>query len=148
MAWLMSMCNWLKHWHACSNNTSVGFLSADTFLALTHTLESLVLLVKYLFAMYDIKFVLCGKFQTDNLESRVGQYRQMSGGNSLVSVEEVLYNERKLHVKTLLKIHSRSNGAITVRDFLQDFSSESVTEPNFDFVNNFPFCSKCSNYTI
>ena len=42
---------------------------------------------------HTLDYVMLGKFQTDNLESRFGQYRQLSGCNYLVSVAEVMQGE-------------------------------------------------------
>ena len=44
----------------------------------------------------NVDFVLTGKFQTDDLGSRFGHYRQMSGGNRLVSIQEILESEKKI----------------------------------------------------
>ena len=43
------------------------------------------------------------RFQNDPLEKRFSQYRQMSGGNFLVSLQEVLQSEKTLFFKLLLK---------------------------------------------
>ena len=67
-------------------------------------------------------YILLGKFQTDNMESRFGQYRQLSGCNYLVSVAEVMQSERKLRIKGLLKLHTKSGGDINVKTFLAKFS--------------------------
>ena len=53
-----------------------------------------------------MSYVLLGKFQTDNLESRFGIYRQMCGTNSNASVRQVLEAERKLKIVEVLKIKS------------------------------------------
>ena len=42
---------------------------------------------------------------TDNLESRFGLYRQLSGSNYLVSVKEVMQSERKLKILILILSH-------------------------------------------
>ena len=49
------------------------------------------------------EFVIPAKFQSDPLEQRFSQYRQMSGGNFLVSLREVLNSENTLLCKSLLK---------------------------------------------
>ena len=61
--------------------------------------------------------MLLGKFQTDNLEDRFGQYRMLSGSNYLVSVNEVLQSEKKLKVKNLFKLYTSSKGVINIKDF-------------------------------
>ena len=50
---------------------------------------------------YD--FIIPARFQTDPLEDRFSQYRQMSGGNFLISLQEVFQSERTLLFKSLLK---------------------------------------------
>ena len=49
------------------------------------------------------EFVFPAKFQSDLLEQRFSQYRQMSGGNFLVSLREVLNSDKTLLCKSLLK---------------------------------------------
>ena len=48
-------------------------------------------------------YVLTGRFQTDPLERRFSQYRQMSGGRFFVSLTEVIRSESILSYKILLK---------------------------------------------
>ena len=43
-----------------------------------------------------MKYVLSGKFQTDYLEFRFGQYRAMSGTNYNVSVTQLMESEKKV----------------------------------------------------
>ena len=49
------------------------------------------------------EFVVPAKFQSDPLEQRFLQYRQMSSGNFLVSGREVLNSKKTLLCKSLLK---------------------------------------------
>lgn len=137
LEWLLEMVEWLHKWREM--NIKDGFISLDTYKALTHTLEGLVMLARYLLSSEGLEFILLGKFQTDNLEGRFGQYRQMSGGNTLVSVEEVLQSERKLRIKSLLEIHSLSKGNVSVKTFLTEFSSVDLSDFDDSFVANFPF---------
>ena len=86
LQWLQNMASWLKLWN---NQTSkAGHLTKETFTALSHTVETIVLLVKHLLEHHTLSYVLLGKFQTDNLEARFGQYRMMCGTNYLVTVKE------------------------------------------------------------
>ena len=50
---------------------------------------------------YD--FIMKFRFQSDPLERRFGQYRQMSGGNVLVGLREATSSEKIIKLKTLLK---------------------------------------------
>ena len=109
------MASWLKLWN---NQTSkAGHLTKETFTALSHTVETIVLLVKHLLEHHKLSYVLLGKFQTDNVEARFGQYRMMCGTNYLVTVKEVLQAEKKLKVKSLLKLYSRAQGVVKVKVF-------------------------------
>ena len=49
------------------------------------------------------EYVILRKLQSDPLEKRFSQYRQMSGGRFLVSLREVLNSERILQCLSLLK---------------------------------------------
>ena len=86
-----------------------------------------------------LDYILLGKFQTDNLESRCGQYRHLSGCNYLVSVAEVMQSERKLRVKGLLKLHTKYGGDINVKTFLAKFSEVKKDKQDLNFISNFPF---------
>ena len=83
---------------------TIRFIIEDTYL--TCTLQSI------------IANVMFGKFQTDNLKARFGEYRTMSGCNYLVSVNEVRQNEKKLKVKSILKLYTHSKGEIKNKSFL------------------------------
>ena len=84
------------------------FLTTETFEALSHTINAMVYMIHDLLNNNILGYILLGKFQTENLESRFGQYRQLSGCNYLVSVAEVMQSERKLLIKGLLKLHTKS----------------------------------------
>ena len=49
------------------------------------------------------KFILTARFQSDPIEMRFGQYRQMSEGRFLVSLKEVLCSEKIIKIKSILK---------------------------------------------
>lgn len=92
--WLSEMVSWLKRANAREKSPQEGFLTQDTYTAVLHTTSTLIEVCKYLLTELEFDFVLLGKFQTDGLEGRFGQYRQLSGGNSLVSVQQVLESEK------------------------------------------------------
>ena len=48
----------------------------ETNLALTHTVSTFVILIRELLQQNVLKSIFTGKFQTDQLESRFGHYRQ------------------------------------------------------------------------
>ena len=47
--------------------------------------------------------MLTARFQSDPLEKRYGQYRQMSGGRFLVGLKDVVFSEKILKIKSLVK---------------------------------------------
>ena len=79
------------------------------------------------------------KFQTDNLEARFGQHRMMCRTNYLVTVKEVLQSEKKLKVKSLLKIYSRAQGVVKLREFLEEFSDLCKKTCDSQFLATLPF---------
>jgi WD40 repeat protein len=95
-----SFANWLESWSEISDFC----LSKQTSKALITTLRSQSLLIKEL--LYDgYDFVLGRRLQSDPLEKRFSQYRQMSGGRFLVSLREVITSERILICRSLLKVN-------------------------------------------
>ena len=137
--WLNKFSCWLKLWHNDIRKQKEGHLTKETFTALTHTVDTLILLIKDLLEQHKFNYVLLGKFQTDNLEARFGQYRMLSGSNYLVSVNEVLQSEKKLKVKNLLRLYTSSKGVIKIKDFFMEFSDISIGGGNVEFINSFPF---------
>ena len=66
------------------------------------TLRCQASLIEDLFADgYD--FILTAHFQSDPLERRFGQYRQMSGGRFLVGLKDTIISEKIIKIKSLLK---------------------------------------------
>ena len=51
----------------------------------------------------EYHFILTARFQSDPLERRFGQYRQMSGGRFLVGLKDTICSENFLKIKCLLK---------------------------------------------
>ena len=72
------------------SRNQTGKLSKETHFSLRRSTETPVKLCDYLIENFNVSYVLLGKFQTDNLESRFGIYRQMCGANYNVSVRQVL----------------------------------------------------------
>lgn len=73
-----------------------------------------------------MKYVLTGKFQTDCLEFRFSQYRQLSGANYHVSVQEIKESEKKLKIISMLHMLSASRGKILIQGFL--LKTDEVTD--------------------
>lgn len=95
-----------------------GKLSLETQFSLTHTVTSLLELIKYLLNKCILKYVLLGKFQNDDIESRFGRYRQMSGGNYHITVTQVLESERRLKSLSLIKMMSSTVGEFSIKDIV------------------------------
>ena len=78
--WLKKLSEWLEAWKQYSNTNSTGFLTRETYTALQHTdttVTTLVALYKELLQHYKLRYILTGKFQTDNIESRFRLYRML-----------------------------------------------------------------------
>ena len=92
------------------NSRESGF-SKETFLALRHTCIALSRCCRYILSHLGFEYVLLGKLQSDNIESRFGHYRQLSGANYFISVRDVVQSERKIRALSLLKFSK-----VTVQD--------------------------------
>ena len=93
----MALANWVEEWQ-----TSPAFtLTSNTSSALILTLRAQTMLIEELL-QDGYSYVLLGRFQSDPLERRFSQYRQMSGGRFLVSLREVLNSERILACRSLI----------------------------------------------
>jgi len=95
--------------------------------ALSHTSATIVNLVKYVLTQLKVDYILLAKIQTDNLEKRFGEYRQLCGANYHVSVQQVLEAEKKLRVSSLLCISSSKHGHVAVRDIRDALQTDSCT---------------------
>lgn len=129
---------WLKEW----GNLNIenvdkrhGKLSLQTQHAILHTCETLICLCEYLLTELKFHYVLLGKFQTDSLEGRFGQYRQMSGGNYHVSVAQILQSEKKIKVVNLLTLKSARCGQFQISDLFSDVNEIDFSNTNDEFIN-------------
>ena len=127
LQWLADFYDWLCAWERQQLQPRHGCLSKETMFALKQTVLSAKLLSEYLLTKLSCHYVLLGKFQTDNLEFRFGQYRQMSGANYNVSVTEIMESEKKLRILSVMKLVQHKNGAMTVRDFIAGCRAEAET---------------------
>jgi len=133
--WRRSFHDWLTAWDSQQINQRQGVLSRETMFSLKHTIITMCHLCEYLFTVpvcngQPMKFVLLGKFQTDNLEFRFGQYRQMSGTNYIVSVSQVMESEKKLKILSIMKVVTCGKKEITLRDFITGCQTEIETMDN------------------
>ena len=79
------------------------------------------MLIEELLTNNECIYVLGRRLQSDPLEKRFSQYRQMSGGRFLVSLREVLVSERILKCRSLLK----ENINIWEENLKQNFNNKS-----------------------
>ena len=145
LSFLAKFCVWLDAWEELNNSENkgqmrAGKLSKETHFALRHTTSTLIKLSDYLLQYHQLKYILLGKFQTDKLESRFGVYRQMSGGNYNVSVEQVLESENKLKIVNLLSLKSSHSNVLHITDMntssVEDEESSVTSLDLFDGIHD------------
>ncbi|CAL1270294.1 unnamed protein product [Larinioides sclopetarius] len=107
-----------------------GKLSNETLFALQFTTKSLIEIVSHIFKEHCPEYIL-GKFQTDSLEARFGQYRQMSGGNYNVSCLQIFESEKKLKIVDWINFHSEKKGEFHIKS-LEIFELTSETSAEFE----------------
>ena len=96
---LEALADWLEKWH---DDCLAFTLTSKTSYALVLTLRAQSGLIKELLSEgYD--FVMTSRLQSDPIERRFSQYRQMSGGRFLVSLREVANSERIIRCRSLVK---------------------------------------------
>lgn len=101
LLYLIDIENWIKAWDA--NADRKFCLSKETSLALRQTCSATVGLARYLLEEKGFDYVLLGKIQSDNIESRFGWYRQCCGGNFYLSIRQVLESEKCIRLISLAK---------------------------------------------
>ena len=116
---LQSALSWFKDWSRMGLKPREGVLSRETMEALIHTISTFLEIVHHLLSEKNYKYVLLGKFQTDDLEFRFSLYRQMSGCNYHVSVQQLLETEKKLKLLSVLKLISTSGGSLKLKDITE-----------------------------
>ena len=87
-----------------TNDRRVRGLTGDTSNALHVTLLGLVDLIKVLLDKHKYSYVLPGKFSSDRIEGEFGICRQSSGGNYLISAEQVINSLRLQRIKLYNKL--------------------------------------------
>ena len=106
---LKNFCSWLDIWNQIPGEG--GKLSKETFSAIKHTTHAIIRITKYCRDELKMKFILPGKFQTDHLESRFSQYRQLAGGNYNISVRQMFECEKKIRkmsvINMVLPLHDK-----------------------------------------
>ena len=82
---LLTFHRFLRQWE-CSKYRG---LSSQTSTAAKQSILALVGVAQYCLNELGFSFVLLGKFQSDQLQRRFGQFRQLSGGNFLISLRQM-----------------------------------------------------------
>ena len=116
---------WLSKW--AQMKQTCGKLTKETHTAIVHTSEALLKISDYCLNELGAKYVLLGKFQTDSLEARFGQYRQLAGGKYDVSLRQVFECEKKIRLLSVLKL-SVQGREITLTDFKLNWDSYNSLE--------------------
>ena len=102
---LRAFANWLAKWQESRIPKCDKFqLSKQTSDALIQTLRCHASLIDNSLKSGFYEFVCTGEFQSDPIERRFSQYRQMSGGKFLVSLKEVYCSEKILIIKAFTEI--------------------------------------------
>ena len=81
MIWMAKFVSWLQSWKLYSMNHPKSFLTNETFIALSQTVKTVLVMIPDLLQHHNLRYILLSKFQTVNLEGRFGLYRQLSGCN-------------------------------------------------------------------
>ena len=79
-------------------------LTKETFTALHHTTTALLEISECCLKEPNANYVLLGKFQTDCLEARFGQYKQLAGGLHNVSLQQIYECEKKIRLLSVLNL--------------------------------------------
>ncbi len=101
LKFLSDFVSWLEMWK--KNSQIKETLTRETLIAIEQTCKALIGLANYLIEEKGFYYVLLGLAQSDPVEGRFGQYRQMSGANYYVSVRQVLDAEKSIRLKALAK---------------------------------------------
>ena len=80
---------------------------------------------------YGYEYILTARLQSDPIERRFSQYRQMSGGRFLVSLREVRNTERILSCRSLIK-----------NDI--NFWKEDLQQPEINEDESYEMIEKCN----
>ena len=139
LVWMWKFVSGLHCWNRYNVQHDCGFLSKETYIALTHTVGTFVILIRDLLQHNVLKSILTNKFQTDQLKNKFNHYRKLFDSNYLVTVSDGLRCEKKLKVKRLLKLYSTSKGTISIRTYLEKFNDIQQGKICRQFLKTFPY---------
>ncbi|XP_064470198.1 uncharacterized protein LOC135384947 [Ornithodoros turicata] len=102
IVFLNSVVEWLDEWQR--QNLDSGRLTRETHQAFRLTCYALTEVSRYCLEELGFTYVLLGKFQTDSLEERFGQYRRLSGTQYHISVRQIYESENKLRLQKMMSL--------------------------------------------
>lgn len=120
---LRNFISWLHTWNHPGNTE--GIFTSDTYHAAVLTATTLLDILAYAQHIPDVKYVLTGKFQTDDLEARFRLYRSIAGRNYNVSYSEVVESEKKIRLHNIFAHGDHSD----YEKLANDFNENSLHEP-------------------
>ncbi|XP_055928658.1 uncharacterized protein LOC129959790 [Argiope bruennichi] len=111
---------WLDNWEDMKFNT--GTFTKETRTALVLTTKALIEISSYCKDNFKMSYILPGKLQTDDLESRFDCYRRLAGCQYNISTQQLFECEKKLRIQSLLKLSvpSKSFGTFKITNFETD----------------------------
>ena len=115
--------NWRLQWDQTKQFS--GKFTKETYTAIFHTSNALLKISEYCLHDLGAKYVLLGKFQTDCLEARFGQYRQLAGGKYNVSLRQVFECKKKFVCFSVLKL-SIHGQKVTLNDFFLNWDAYEI----------------------
>ena len=92
---------WLGKWNTINAEDR---LTKETFTALHHSTIALLEISEYCSEDPNANYVFLVKFQTDCLEAKFGQYRQLAGRQHNVSLRQIYECEKKVRLLAVLKL--------------------------------------------
>ena len=129
-AFLSKMSKMFENMHPLSGNSNARILTltADTDKALNVTLEGMCALLPKLLSLDGMKYVLTGDLQSDRIEAEFGIYRQQSGGNYNISVQQVLNSLGVQRLKLYRKLEfEHSDNHVEKSCCKESLNSEEIT---------------------
>ena len=127
-------------------------LTSDTSNALHVTLLGFVNIVKTLLIKHRYSYVLPGKFSSDRIEGEFGICRQSSGGNYLISAEQVINSLHLQRIKLYSKLDIDGEKVSIENDCCGDsVESEtdlSLVEQSFEAASNLNQTERTTLYYI
>ncbi|GBN15042.1 hypothetical protein AVEN_182966-1 [Araneus ventricosus] len=93
MAFLEKFLKWIDDWDRIKFST--GTFTKETRTALVLSTKAIIEISSYCKENFNMSYILPGKFQTDDLESRFGCYRKLAGCQYNISTQQLFECEKK-----------------------------------------------------